>query len=556
MKANYMNINQPGGLFMTVGKENQPFRMKLATITTAVALAFSTGVHAADDKGSSVEGSSFNFGGYARAYLGWNTDNPREIGGNDRGRLAMERGQLYLEADGKVSNFQWKLAGRFAREARTSYLKDLQDLTRTRVGFGNNPGFDVTDIYNSTDIREAWVQFQPTDKINVKFGRQQVVWGETDIFQALDVIHGYNFTWAPLLEEPDETRKPLILLNTTLSFPSLDGSLQFVFRPGWDNEDNLGSTWDLFGGRSRVVGYKGYSTTYGAETDWKHPEGKNKDKSYALRWKGMMGGIGYHLSYVNSFYTRNPIANSVFAPYKKNPVDNGNGGVYNLIVPTVQVFGTGLNGYMQSIDTVLSGELVYTRDEPFNRGVIPGGAVATACLGGVASLPDASAFSGFCGVKPKNTLMTMARAEKTFRTEEVLGTSGLTSVSLQLFNTHIMDFKRSDELVQAAGFPDRVKENTSIGTMVVRAPWMGDKLWTTVALGREFTNKGTFAAIAADYEAGTHWRLRAEWDIFDGQNSMTNGGLLGPNMPMGSAKGTSGLLDRNDRFYLRTTYQF
>lgn len=508
------------------------------------------------DEGSGRVDEGVRFGGYVRGYLGWNADNPQEVSGkNNRGRLAMQREEIYLEADGKHSAFQWKLAGRAAREQATGYLKDLQDLTRNRTGYGRDPGFDIESLYTNEEIREAWIQFQPHERLNVKFGKQQVVWGETDIFQALDVIHGQNFTWAPMLQEPDETRKPLILLNTTLSVPEANGSVQLVIRPGWDDEKDLGSTWDVYGGRSRVAAYKGYSTWYGGEADWHHPEGKKDEVTYALRWKGTAAGLGYHLSYVKSFYTRNPIANSVFAPYKKNPVDNGNGGTYNLITPIVEVFGAGINGYSQALDTVLTGEVIYTKGEPFNQGSIPNGAVAVSCLGGPATLPDASAFSGFCGIKRKNTVMTMLRGEKQFNTMG-LGSSGPTSVSVQLFNTTVLGFDRADELVQAAGFPDLVHRNTSIATLVIRTPWMGDKLTSTIALGREFANQGTFAALAADYELGTNWRLRAEYDGFWGRNNTTNGGALGASMPMGNAAGTSGLLDKNDRFYLRATYQF
>lgn len=521
--------------------------IQFAALTASSALS-AEGIERADE--------GIRFGGYLRAYLGWNADNPQEVAGKDnRGRLAMQREEVYLEADGKHSAFQWKLAGRAAREQATGYLKDLQDLTRNRAGFGRDPGFDIESFYTNEELREAWIQFQPHERLNVKFGKQQVVWGETDIFQALDVIHGQNLSWAPLLQEPDETRKPLILLNTTFFVPEANGSAQLIVRPGWDDEKDLGSTYDIYGGRSRVVGYKGYSTVFGAGYDWHHPEGKKDDVTYALRWKGTAAGLGYHLSYVRSFYTRNLIANSVFAPYKKAPVDNGNGGTYNLITPIVDVFGTGINGYSQAIDTVLSAELVYTKGEPFNQGSIPGGALAAACLGGVATLPDASAFSGFCGVKRKNTVMTMLRGEKQLNSMG-FGSSGPTSVSVQLFNTQILDFNANEELVQSAGFPDRAHKNTSIATLVVRTPWLGDKLYSTVALGREFTNKGSFAAFAADYELGTNWRLRAEYDLFKGHNTMANGGALGPEMPMGSAAGTSGVLDKNDRFYLRATYQF
>lgn len=508
--------------------------------------------------GQDLGTGDMNFSGYARGYAGWNLSDPPELPGNDRYRNSMLRGQLYLEALSKNPTLQWKVAGRLAREHKTGYLNDLEQLTRTHPGAFADPSFNVTDVYRASDIREAWMQFQPTENLNVKLGRQQVVWGETDLFQALDVIHGYDFTWAPLLEEPDETRKPLILLNTTLGVPAADGSLQLVIRPGWDGTKWLGSTFDLSGGRARVDGYKGASSVFGNGFDYDHPEGKKDKVTYALRWKGLASGVNYHLSYVKAHYTRNVIANSVFSPYVKAPTPAGAGGILNWIIPIVDVYGVGANTYSQSLNTVLTGELVYTKGEPFNVGVVPNGAVATSasCLGGVATVPQFTSFSGLCGVKRKNTMMAMLRAERTFETMDTLGTSSALSASLQLFHTRILGFNDAEELVQSIGYPARLKQDSTFASLVLRAPFMGDRLTPTVALGRDITNRGTLFAAAVDYELGTHWRLRAEADMFSGNSSISMN-QFGPfYLPVGDASGLPGLLEHNSRFYLRATYQF
>lgn len=503
--------------------------------------------------GQNFPTDEIQFGGYLRGYAGWNLDDPQELPGNDRWRTSMRRGQVHLEADGKHAAWQWRLAGRMAREAKTGYLRDLETLERTRSVFGD-PNFKITDIYDTGELREGWVQFQPTDNLNVKFGRQQVVWGETDIFQALDVIHGYDFTWAPLLEEPDETRKSLMLLNTTLTFPAVKGSLQLVIRPGWDSPRWIGSTFDLRGGRARTVGFKGASSMTGNGIDYDHPEGEKDKVTYALRWRGLVGGLDYHLSYVKAHYTRNAIVNTVFAPFVKAP--NG-GALADFIFPIVDVYGAGVNSYAQRIDTVFTTELVFTRGEPFNVGVVPGGTVASSCLGGLSTVPEFTSFSGLCGVKRKNSLMAMVRAEKTFSTMESLGTSGPLSASLQLFNTRILGFRDEEELVQSAGYPARAHRDSTLVTLLVRAPFMGDKLTPTIAFGRDISNKGSFSAFALDYEIGTHWRLRAEADFFHGRSTVTMNQVPGIGLlPVGTAMGLPGFLDRNDRLYVRATYQF
>ena len=493
--------------------------------------------------------------GYMRGYAGMTTERTIETD-TGSGALNMLRGQVYLEAQNKKSAMQWKVSGRVVQESKTSYLNDLQTHNRTVPSLYSNPNFDVMDNYNKNEIRDAWVQVQPTENLNVKFGRQQVVWGETDLFQALDIIHGHNLTWAPLLEEADETRKPLVLLNTELSIPEADGSLQLILRPGWDPLSYNGSTWDLQGGRARPIGYKGASSDY--LYDYAHPKGDLKNKlTYALRWKGMAAGLNYHMSYVKMPYVRNPIANTSLAPYEKTPIGTSPSGVVtNWIVPIVEVYGAGVNAYASSIDTVLTAEVVNTRDEPFNVGSAPG-ASAAACLGPMGMSPDLTSFSGLCGVKRKSTMMTMFKAEKSLKTNDILGTSSPMTAGLQVFNTWIKDFNAAEGLVQSIGYPNPVKKNSTFVSLVMRAPFMHDKLTPTIAFGRDITNQGSLRAIAVDYEAGTNWRLRAELDTFKGNStvSMKPGTPVG-NAPVGGASGMTGLLSGSSKFVMRATYQF
>ena len=499
------------------------------------------------------QGSDVEVHGYVRAYAGWTTERTIETD-KGSGALNMLRGQAYLEAQSKNSALQWKVSARMARENKTSFLNDLQKQTRTVASPYANPNFDVMDIYNDTQIRDAWVQVQPTENLNIKFGRQQVVWGETDLFQALDIIHGHNLTWGPLLEEADETRKPLILLNTTLSIPEANGSLQLILRPGWDALRDNGSTWDIYGGRSRTIGYKGASSEF--RYDYAHPEGNLDNKlTYAMRWKGLAAGINYHLSYVKMPYVRNPIANSALAPYKQAPIG---GLMANWIVPIVEVYGVGLNAYAPSIDTVLTAEIVNTRDEPFNVGSVPG--ASAACLDllgpGTSSAPFVTSFSGLCGVKRKSTLMTMLRAEKSLKTNDILGTSSPMTAALQIFNTRIKAFDAAEGLIQSVGYPNRVDESSTFVSLVLRAPFMQDKLTPTIALGQDITNHGSLIAVAVDYELGTNWRLRAELDTFQGNSTVKIQNTPVGHVPVGSASGMPGLLDGNSKFVLRATYQF
>ena len=514
------------------------------------------GIAAAMGSSAFGQNSDVEVHGYVRAYAGWTAENTIETG-TGSGALNMLRGQGYLEAQDKKSALQWKVSARVSREAKTSFLNALQTQERTEASPYANPNFNVMGNYNSNEIRDAWVQVQPTENLNIKFGRQQVVWGETDLFQALDIIHGHNLTWAPLLEEADETRKPLILLNAALSIPEADGSVQLILRPGWDPLRYNGSTWDLQGGRARTIGYKGASSDF--PYDYAHPEGNLKNKlTYAFRWKGMAAGLNYHLSYVKMPYVRNPIANSALAPDKQGPI-GGPTVIANWIVPIVQVYGAGVNAYAASMDTVLTAEIVNTRDEPFNVGSVPG--ASASCLDGLGAgtslAPFLTSFSGLCGVKRKSAVMTMLRAEKSLKTNDLLGTSSPMTAGLQIFNTWIQGFNAAEGLIQSIGYPNAVNKSSTFVSLVLRAPFVHDRLTPTIALGRDITNHGSLISAAVDYELGTSWRLRAELDSFNGNSTVTmqHATPVG-SVPVGGASGMTGLLSGSSKFVMRATYQF
>ena len=101
----------------------------------------------------------------------------------------MLRGSLLLDVDAGTGPVQWKAIGRLDREYKTDYLEDLEDLRKTNGTTGGDDS-SILDNYNEADIREFWGEFQAGDRATVRLGRQQIVWGESDFFHAMDVVHG------------------------------------------------------------------------------------------------------------------------------------------------------------------------------------------------------------------------------------------------------------------------------------------------------------------------------------------------------------------------------
>src|SRR5258705_5783305 len=110
----------------------------------------------------------------------------------------MVMGSVLLDGDLKTGTLSCKAVGRFDGEYKTTYLKRLEDKVRAATPGG--PGSNMMDMYTQEQLRELYVDFAPTDRIKLRIGRQQVVWGETDCFQAMDIVQGYDIRWRFVLD--------------------------------------------------------------------------------------------------------------------------------------------------------------------------------------------------------------------------------------------------------------------------------------------------------------------------------------------------------------------
>ena len=552
-------------------------RMKhLTPLASAVMLA--AGVH-----GPAMAQDGFfdnwEVSGYARMHLSWNLENPYLMDGEDpnglvgadrkgnyRYDMSMARSILKLNLFKDFGDSQFFVSGRLNREYETDYLEDLQEVMDQNARsdlFSNRSKSQVDlmdDVYNSEELRELWWQTNVTPTTTLKLGKQQVVWGETDFFQSLDVIQGYDQRIRSFLEpENEDVRKPLWMVNLQEEFNQLGGTLQLIFIPGQLNGAyDRGNSFDLDGGRWANNPNKGITfrtATFGADVPYNfdHKDADMDDPSYGLRWKSMLGDWEYSLAWFHG-----PSVNPVINPNPNNPLGVGDaasgaqfGGAYKgeynsaadstvgeLIYPFVNVFGFSANRYMESIDSVFSTELSYIPDSPYNYGLQAGEA------GGCAFFP------GFCGIKEKDVVKTMLRLDKQVALQRFLGTSRPSFLSVQLFNTWITDYDRDDELVNSAGFSGRTKEFSTIATAILAMNYDNDRINPSLAVGTDMTYGGAFVIPAVEFAYGDHWRIRAEADIFFDDESQDRAlqGFNNTNL--------FGYFNGNDQLSLRVTYNF
>ena len=274
----------------------------------------------------------------------------------------------------------------------------------TGRNYGSSASF--LDEYDDEEFRELYVRFSMGDRYHFKLGRQQVVWGETDFFRAMDIIHGYDLRWRGFLElENEELRKPLILANIEIDVPELDGVLQFIYRPGWDKGEDIGDQLMLEGGRWGPQPWLGTNVTGSliGRYNYHHEDGDEDDANYGFRWSGTWNQIGYSFAYYRGLSTdglvvRNPVLGGAqsWGSGFEGPIDQ----LTELMFPMVETYGFTFNAYSGALDAVIRGELAFTPNKPYNTGdntFVDLGAFGLGC-DDRALAPAGPAFAGACTV--------------------------------------------------------------------------------------------------------------------------------------------------------------
>jgi hypothetical protein len=524
------------------------FSTVVAIATTGTSLLCSAPAALAQEFSLSDDnGNSFRLGGYARIWSSFNLRDVPDTVEDDKGDMSMLRGSILLDAEAKTGSVSWKAIGRFDRERKTNYVERLENLTKLKTPGG--PGSHVMDQYNHGELREFYADVDVSERIKLRLGKQQVVWGESDFFRAMDIVHGYDMRWRSFLEpENEELRKPLILVNATVQVPEANGTLQMIVRPGVDRDRDIGNTYDLYGGRWTFQSFIGADfLNRGAtmEYDYRHPDGNTRDVTGGLRWKGSAGPVNYSVAWLRTF-NPDPIVNSAFAPYKKTPSSPFGDWIY----PKIDLIGVTASGQMPSIDSVLSTEIVFIKDAPYNVGTgLPDSKFMPAPLGSL------NTIGGFGGIVKKNTLVTMLRLDKNLNLKDLLGTSADSFFTVQLFDRWILDYDRADEIVDLAGYNARKARHSTIATAVLATNFKSNTINPTLALGYDVTNGGGFVIPSVDFVLGDKWRLKVEADLFYYKHDRV------PNIA--SVSGLSddrshlfGALAHHDQLLLRLTRQF
>lgn len=503
-----------------------------------------------------------SYNGYVRTTVGVLLQDSKETAADDKWRMSQARATVNVDWDIKTGPLNWRVVTRVEHEHKTDYLDDLSERMDTQYATLNalTPGTDnrsnygrdgkkgsFMDQYETTDelmdiVREIYFDWQITDRLFARIGRQQLVWGESDFFQAMDVVHGYDFRQRLFYENNEEWRKPLFLFNFVYEVHEWDGMLNFYIRPGLDRSEDMGSNYNIEGGRWIPTPYRGVDFTQVTDAyNEDHNKGDWDDWTYGIRWNGRWGSAGYSFSYMKTFNPQpviNPNLNlngvsqygagigSVGGYYG---VGDGGGNLGGMpqdvalegygddyrgskllgewLYPEIDVFGFTVNYFSMAMDSTLSAEVAFVPNKPYNYGQL------------------GSDLPGWGGIKEKDTLSVMLRIDKEFKWQQILGTHRPSLSSIQLFDTWIINRKKDDEIVEFASFGEEKSEHTVYLTLFTLLNYTRDTINPSLVVGTDLTNGGGFVIPAVEFVWGNDWRLKVEADLWwnDGDRKKTCG---------------------------------
>ena len=512
-------------------------RSKIKTLPLAAALIMATSA------ASAVEIGPVRIDGFVRQHMSWNLNDQYVSSGeklDSAGEMSMNRTTLQLEGSvGLPYDALLVAVGRANWEQRLDYLKDLRDAG----AYGDE---SIGDYYDDEEIRELYLDIPVGERTILKLGKQQVAWGETDFFQAMDIVHGFDYQWRSFLEPANEDlRKPLIMANAIIDIYEWDGSLQLLYRPGWDDQEDIGNSYDLEGGRWASNPWQGVHFPTVDPYNYDHSSGNYQDETYGFRWNGRLDDLGYSFAYLKTF-NPDPVmnANPAFGgqAYKGEYGSNQTTTIGEIIYPMIDMFGFTMNGYSSFGDFVWSTELAYLKDAPFNFG--GPGEGAAACN----SLPN-----GLCGIEEKDVVRAMVRVDKNLAfVQDLVGAEKPAFFSMQLFDTWIQDYDSSENLKFLVGQPELREEHSLLLTTILGLSYMNGRLVPELVTGFDLTYGGGFAVPSLTYTIGNNWKIKGEFDLFWSDATRTSGA------PADKSQESSlfGWYENKDQFAMTATYQF
>jgi len=352
-------------------------------------------------------------------------------------------------------------------------------------------------------LRELYITGDKTlangDVLSVSLGKQQVIWGKTDLFRVLDVINPVDYSRHNIYDELEDIRIPQWLLNVEWRMGANsvldDSNLSLVWNFDKFRPHNLGTCGQAY--RILDVGCF-FSSRVGTPNglvpiihDVDEPEWKLGNTQFGIKWEGVYRDATFSL---NAMHYRQQLPSIHFRPHPTMAGLPAVDGVFDVHFPEVNMVGGSVDYYSGEMDSVLRLELAYSEGEEFPR--------------------DTD------GYKETDIVRYVVGLDKNLVIPS-LGTGSAFLISTQLFGEHILDHEND--------MPN--KQDNWIATLLFKGWYKNNRLSPQMIVAHDFGANATVFAPSISWAPDNHWSFNL------GLNIKTGGDKT---FPWGVAKGAVG----------------
>jgi hypothetical protein len=223
-------------------------------------------------------------------------------------------------------------------------------------------------------LREIYIDYY-SNKLDIRIGKQQVVWGTADGVKLLDVVCPMDMREF-VLDEFSESRIPLWMLKVEYS-PKIDGTIQFLLIPDFESNyiPPAGSPFTFTAtaeGDESMQGLKDlhhmFPHLYPGYKTINHEPGQSlKNSKIGVRWLDIYRGFEYSLNYLHGW----DLSSAVKAKFKKTSPFQGIPILFEKEYGQTELFGGSFSKALTSgplRGLTIRGEFAYIHNHENNYG--------------------------------------------------------------------------------------------------------------------------------------------------------------------------------------------
>jgi len=361
------------------------------------------------------------------------------------------------------------------------------------------------DFLREFYVRKSWF-FGLDDELYLKLGRQQVIWGRTDLFRVLDVINPVDFSRNNIYDELEDIRIPMWIANLEWRMGATkslqDSNLQLIWNFDRFRPNNLGqcgtanvildagcffrgmkNLWDNGGTVANFANVDNgvwLATDFGPGQigirDVELPKWKLDNTQVGMKYEGVTaGGLSFSL---NALYYRSQLpslhggkgaTNSFTGAYQDSwPYLIA----FDLVYPRVKLIGGSMDFEWQAAKAAVRVEAALTDGEEFPNTSEP------------ELYSENNVFRGVIGIDRPTFIPFISTARTTL-------------ISGQIFVQHIFDHVKEASDYGPVGIPDW--ETNVTATLLIKAFLAGDRISPQLIMAHDFMARAFVAAPAVEW---------------------------------------------------------